>query len=154
MRCPYCKSQKDKVIDSRSAADGTSIRRRRECLKCSRRYTTYEKVEEAPFRVIKKDGTRVPFDRDRILHGMMKACEKRPVATEDLERVVDHVEAEINRLFDKEVASKFIGNLVMDALRDLDQVAYVRFASVYREFKDVKEFLGELRTVLGQDGDG
>ncbi|MCB9833262.1 MAG: transcriptional repressor NrdR [Planctomycetes bacterium] len=154
MRCPYCKSQKDRVIDSRGAADGTAIRRRRECLSCSRRYTTYEKVEEAPFRVIKKDGTRVPFDRDRILAGMMKACEKRPVSAEDLDRVVDHVEAEINRLFDKEVASKFIGNLVMDALRELDQVAYVRFASVYREFKDVKEFLAELESVLGQDGDG
>ena len=154
MRCPFCKGNNDKVIDSRAASDGAVIRRRRECVDCARRYTTYEKVEEIPFRVIKKDGTRVPFDRDRILSGMVKACEKRPVAMDDLDRVTTEIESKINEMFDKEVASKFIGNLVMDALRKLDQVAYVRFASVYREFKDVSEFLDELRHVLEKDSDG
>ena len=154
MKCPFCKGVKDKVIDSRSASDGSVIRRRRECQSCSRRYTTYEKVEEVPFRVIKKDGTRVPFDRDRIMRGMMKACEKRPVSGEDLDRVANDIEARINEMFDKEVASKFIGNMVMEALRTLDQVAYVRFASVYREFKDVSEFMDELRLVLEKDKDG
>jgi len=154
MKCPFCKSRKDKVIDSRSAHDGAVIRRRRECVQCGRRYTTYEKVEEIPFRVIKKDGTRVPFDRDRIQGGMMKACEKRPVSMEALETVTDDIESRINEMFDKEVASKFIGNLVMDALQRLDQVAYVRFASVYREFKDVNEFMDELRNVLKKDVDG
>ncbi|MEZ6197640.1 MAG: transcriptional regulator NrdR [Planctomycetota bacterium] len=148
MKCPFCRSQKDKVIDSRVAQEGATIRRRRECLSCGRRYTTYEKVEEVPFRVIKKDGVREPFDRDKILRGIMKACEKRKVSAEDIERVVDRIEARINEMFDKEVASKFIGNMVMEALRELDQVAYVRFASVYREFKDVSEFMDELRVVL------
>ena len=154
MKCPFCKEQKDKVIDSRASNDGGSIRRRRECLSCGRRYTTYEKVEEIPFRVIKKDGLRVPFDRDLILKGMMKACEKRPVSMDELEGVVDSIEARVNEMFDKEVASKFIGNMVMDALRELDQVAYVRFASVYREFKDVGEFMEELKAMLEKESHG
>lgn len=153
MRCPFCKGLKDKVIDSRTASDGAVIRRRRECLNCGRRYTTYEKVEEVPFRVIKKDGNRVPFDRDLILKGMLKACEKRPVSVEQLETVATDIEARVNDMFDKEVASKFIGNMVMEALRELDAVAYVRFASVYREFKDVGEFMEELRDLeKGTDG--
>ncbi len=154
MRCPYCKSLKDKVVDSRTAADGTSIRRRRECDVCGRRYTTYEKVEEVPFFVIKKDGARVPFDRDRIRNGVTKACEKRPVSAEQIDALLDDIEARINEMFDKEVASKFIGNMVMDSLQELDQVAYVRFASVYRDFKDVNEFVDELRRILERDGDG
>ncbi|MEE9392404.1 MAG: transcriptional regulator NrdR [Planctomycetota bacterium] len=154
MKCPFCKASKDKVIDSRTAGDGSVIRRRRECLGCGRRYTTYEKVEDILFRVIKKDGVRVPFVRDRIMSGMLKACEKRPVSTEQLEGVVDDIETRINEMFDKEVASKFIGNMVMDALRSLDQVAYVRFASVYREFKDVNEFMSELKEMLEKTSDG
>lgn len=154
MRCPYCKSLKDKVVDSRTASDGASIRRRRECDICGRRYTTYEKVEEVPFFVIKKNGTRIPFDRDRIRRGVIKACEKRPISAEKIEALLDDIEARINDMFDKEVASKFIGNMVMDSLRDLDQVAYVRFASVYREFKDVNEFVSELRHILERETDG
>ncbi len=154
MRCPYCKNTKDKVVDSRTAADGTSIRRRRECDACGRRYTTYEKVEEVPFFVIKKNGTRVPFDRDRIRNGVVKACEKRPVSAEQVDALLDDIEARINEMFDKEVASKFIGNMVMDSLQELDQVAYVRFASVYREFKDVNEFVHELRRIVERESDG
>jgi transcriptional repressor NrdR len=154
LRCPYCKSLKDKVVDSRTASDGASIRRRRECDICGRRYTTYEKVEEVPFFVIKKNGTRIPFDRDRIRRGVIKACEKRPISAEKIEALLDDIEARINDMFDKEVASKFIGNMVMDSLRDLDQVAYVRFASVYREFKDVNEFVSELRHILERETDG
>ena len=154
MKCPFCKNQDDKVIDSRAAVDGSVIRRRRECLGCGRRFTTYEKLEEVPLRVIKKDGTRVPFDREKILRGLMKACEKRPVSTEQLEKVVADIEARVNEMFDREVASKFIGNMVMEALRELDQVAYVRFASVYREFKDVTEFMTELEAMLGKKGHG
>jgi len=154
MKCPFCKKQKDKVIDSRASNDGGAIRRRRECVECGRRYTTYEKVEEVPFRVIKKDGLRVPFDRDLIFKGMMKACEKRPVAMDDLDAVVDSIEARVNEMFDREVASKFIGNMVMEALRELDQVSYVRFASVYREFKDVGEFMEELKAMLEKETHG
>lgn len=154
MKCPFCKSLKDKVIDSRGCGDGSSIRRRRVCNSCNRRFTTYEKVEEIPFRVIKKDGTRVNFDRDRIMRGMMTACEKRPISSAQLDAVCVDIETRINELFDKEVASKFIGNMVMDALRTLDEVAYVRFASVYREFKDVNEFMDELRNVLAKEKDG
>ncbi len=154
LRCPYCKNTKDKVVDSRTAADGTSIRRRRECDACGRRYTTYEKVEEVPFFVIKKNGTRVPFDRDRIRNGVVKACEKRPVSAEQVDALLDDIEARINEMFDKEVASKFIGNMVMDSLQELDQVAYVRFASVYREFKDVNEFVHELRRIVERESDG
>lgn len=154
MKCPFCKSKKDKVIDSRSANEGAIIRRRRECLACGRRYTTYEKVEDIPFRVVKKDGSREPFDRGKILSGMVKACEKRPVATDALERVTNEIETKVTEMFDREVSTKFIGSLVMEALRKLDEVAYVRFASVYREFKDVSEFMEELRVVLGKTSDG
>ena len=150
MRCPYCKSNDDKVIDSRTSGDAAVIRRRRECLGCSRRFTTYETIEEIQLRVIKKDGTRVPFDREKILRGMLIACQKRPIATERLEKVAGDIESQLHEMFDKEVASKYIGHLVMEALRDLDQVAYVRFASVYREFKDVNQFLDELKPLLGR----
>lgn len=151
MRCPFCKAVEDKVIDSRASNDQVTIRRRRECLECGRRFTTYERIEEAPFRVVKKDGTRVPFDRQKILSGMLRACEKRPVSTETLEEITTRIEGRINEMFDAEVSSRFIGNLVMEELRKLDQVAYVRFASVYREFKDVGEFLSELKSILHRE---
>ncbi|MEW6355062.1 MAG: transcriptional regulator NrdR [Planctomycetota bacterium] len=151
MRCPYCKHDEDKVVDSRSAAEGATIRRRRECLKCGRRFTTYERIEEGYMRVVKKDGSRAPFDRRKILAGLMRACEKRPVSTDTLERVVTEIEHEIYERFDKEVPTKFIGELVMHKLRDMDDVAYIRFASVYREFKDVSEFVSEVRPMLRHD---
>jgi transcriptional repressor NrdR len=148
MRCPYCRNDDDKVVDSRAAEDSSVIRRRRECLECSRRYTTYERVEDLPLRVIKKDGSRVPFDRNKILSGLHKACEKRPISAEVLEGAVRSIEDEINERADKEILSSVIGELVMQRLRDMDQVAYVRFASVYRDFKDVGQFLEELRPML------
>jgi transcriptional repressor NrdR len=152
LRCPYCNTDNDRVIDSRASADGISIRRRRECLECSRRFTTYERMEETPLRVVKKDGSRVPFDRGQILKGMLKACEKRPVAMEDLERITSDIERRLTEMFDREVSSKYIGQLVMEELKKLDQVAYVRFASVYREFKDVQQFLEELKPLLQKGG--
>lgn len=152
MRCPFCKKDNDKVIDSRSSNDGSVIRRRRECVACERRYTTYERVEEAPFRVVKKDGSRQPFERPKITHGIERACEKRPVSTEQIEQLTDRIEARVKEMFDTEVSSRVIGNMVMDELRSLDPVAYVRFASVYREFKDVSEFMNELASVRGKEG--
>lgn len=152
MRCPYCNTDNDRVIDSRASADGMSIRRRRECLECNRRFTTYERMEETPLRVVKKDGSRVPFDRGQILKGMLKACEKRPVAIEDLERITGDIERRLTEMFEREVSSKYVGQLVMEELKKLDQVAYVRFASVYREFKDVQQFLDELKPLLQKSG--
>ena len=145
MRCPFCKVDNDRVVDSRVRQGGTVIRRRRECRACGRRYTTLERVEQTPLRVIKKDGSRVPFERQKILQGLLKACYKRPVSREQLEEVTDEVEAALAERLEGEIPSKAIGELVMKRLRDLDQVAYVRFASVYREFKDVSEFLEEVK---------
>ncbi|MHC4779504.1 MAG: transcriptional regulator NrdR [Planctomycetota bacterium] len=153
MRCPFCREDKDRVVDSRSSKDGFIIRRRRECLECQRRFTTYERIEETPLRVVKKDGSRVPFDRDRIRNGLLKACEKRPVSVNLIEDITSQIEVEIHEMFDKEVRSKFVGELVMNKLKNLDQVAYVRFASVYREFKDVSEFLDELKPMLEKRGE-
>jgi len=152
MRCPFCKTENDKVVDSRSSEGGAVIRRRRECIECGRRYTTYERVEEIPLRVIKKDGSREPFERGKILAGMLKACEKRPVATEALERIVSDIERRLADIAEREVTSRQIGEMVMQALRELDQVAYVRFASVYRAFKDINQFLEELRPMLERRG--
>jgi len=148
MKCPFCGHQEDKVVDSRASADGRSIRRRRECLGCGKRFTTYEHVEEQPLMVIKKDGRREPFDRHKVLAGLVKACEKRPVGMEDLERLVDELERELSRQFEREVPSREIGERVMRQLHALDPVAYVRFASVYREFKDVEQFMRELKELL------
>lgn len=148
MKCPRCKQDNDRVVDSRSASDGAAIRRRRECLECYLRYTTYERVEDTPLRVIKKSGERVRFERERVLQGMMRACEKLPVSTEQLEDAASHVEARCHEEYDREVPSSVIGSLVMEELKHLDQVAYVRFASVYREFKDVAQFLDELKPIL------
>ena len=147
MRCPFCKNDETKVIDSRNSQD-FSIRRRRECLDCSRRFTTYERIEESPIKVIKKDGTRVPFDRNRIRAGIEKACYKRPISNEDIDQLVADVEAAIYEDGLRELPSRQIGEMVFSALRDLDKVAFVRFASVYREFKDVNDFVDELQPIL------
>ena len=154
MNCPFCKADSDKVVDSRPADDGFAIRRRRECLTCGKRYTTYERVDGVPLRVIKKDGSRAPFDRARLLAGILKACEKRPVRTGLLEGVIDKIEREACKTADNEIASRAIGEMVMAELREIDHVAYVRFASVYRDFKDVNQFLDELRPLLQKPGPG
>ena len=151
MRCPFCREDHDKVVDSRSSGEGAIIRRRRECLECGRRFTTYERIETLPLRVIKKAGHRVAFDRTKIMSGLIRACEKRPVSTERLEEIVMEIENEIYTHFDKEVTSRHIGQLVMRQLHNLDKVAYVRFASVYREFKDVSEFVDEVRPMLDRN---
>ena len=148
MKCPFCKSDDTRVVDSRASADGFAIRRRRECLACGRRYTTYERIEESPIRVVKKDGGREPFERRKILSGLIKACEKRSVSIETLDEIVTRIELQVTEQFDREVPSSFIGRLIMRELRKVDQVAYVRFASVYREFKDITEFMDEIRPML------
>ena len=148
MKCPFCGHQEDKVVDSRASSDGASIRRRRECLGCGKRFTTYEHVEEQPLMIIKKDGRREPFDRHKLLAGLVKAWEKRPVSMDDLERLVDELERELSQQFEREAPSREIGERVMKRLHALDPVAYVRFASVYREFKDVEQFMRELKDLL------
>jgi transcriptional repressor NrdR len=148
MRCPFCGFLDSKVIDSRESKKGISIRRRRECESCGRRFTTYEKVEEIPYMIIKKDGSRQMFDRQKLLKGLMKACEKRPIALARLEEIVEEIETKLQERQDKEIKASEIGQFVMDKLRDLDKVAYVRFASVYREFRDVLEFKHELEALL------
>lgn len=148
MICPFCGSNEDKVIDSREASEGAAIRRRRECLKCQRRYTTYERLEESPLLVVKKDGRRDPFDRKKILSGVLKACEKRPIPMEQIEALVEAIEREIRSDSEKEIPSMEIGEKVMQRLNALDAVAYVRFASVYRSFKDLNQFMKELRAAL------
>ena len=148
MRCPFCGHREDRVIDSRESEEDDYIRRRRECLKCERRFTTYERIEGISLMVVKKDGRREPFDRKKILAGLTKACEKRPVSTETLEALTDTIERNLQKRFDKEVHSKQIGEELMHRLHALDEVAYVRFASVYRQFKDLNEFMGELKGML------
>lgn len=148
MKCPYCADQEDKVIDSRPTDDGATIRRRRECLKCHKRYTTYEKVESLPILVVKKDGSRQPYEREKVQKGILRACEKRNVSAEQLEALVDSIEGQIYNSLEREITTEFIGELVMDKLRDLDEVAYVRFASVYRHFKDINTFMSELNKLL------
>ena len=148
MTCPFCAHRQDRVIDSRESKEGDVIRRRRECLKCERRFTTYERSDEVPYMVVKRDGRREKFDRQKVLEGLMKACEKRPVAMAKLAGVVDEVESLLADSQDREVPTTVIGELVMDRLRGLDKIAYVRFASVYRDFQDVEAFLNELKDVL------
>lgn len=148
MKCPFCGDLEDKVIDSRISTEGDTIRRRRECLKCQKRFTTYERLEEIPLMVIKKDGRREPFDRKKLLAGILKACEKRPIPMEKIEGMVDEIERTLQRNYEKEVSSTDIGELVMKQLHNLDEVAYVRFASVYRQFKDINQFMSELSTLL------
>lgn len=148
MKCPFCSHLDDKVIDSREVRAGNSIRRRRECLKCGRRFTTYERIDEIPYMVIKKDGRREKFDRQKILVGLLKACEKRPVPVGKLEMIVNEAEAFVSGAPDRERTTSEIGELLMSKLKKLDKVAYVRFASVYLDFKDVKEFMNELKGLL------
>ena len=148
MRCPYCGFRESKVVDSRPADEGSSIRRRRECLSCEKRFTTYETVERMPLMLIKRDGTRQAYDRQKLLNGLVKACEKRPVSLMQLEQIVDYVEQKLFSSLESEVSSKVIGELVMEQLRKVDEVAYVRFASVYRQFKDINTFMEELNTLL------
>ena len=148
MRCPFCKKDHDKVIDSRSANAGATVRRRRECLACKKRFTTYEKVEEITLYVIKKDGRRDVFDREKIKRGLLTSCKKRPVSLQTIEDIVNRIEIELYENYDREVKSTKIGDLVMRELKGVDNVAYVRFASVYREFKDVNEFMRELKPML------
>lgn len=150
MRCPFCAAGDDKVIDSRESHEGRVIRRRRECLKCGRRYTTYERVEEITPLIIKKDGRREAFDREKLLAGVHKACEKRPVSSEALETLVDDIERKLQESGEKEVESALIGEELMRRLHALDEVAYVRFASVYRSFKDIAEFMTELKDLLAE----
>jgi len=151
MKCPFCGYKEDKVVDSRATAEESAVRRRRECLQCGKRFTTYEYVEEVSLMVIKKDGRREPFDRKKILAGIVKACEKRPVSVEKMEEIVSQVERAIQKKSDREVPSTRIGELVMEKLKTLDDVAYVRFASVYRQFKDVGQFMVELKDILGKE---
>ena len=147
MQCPYCNYKESKVIDSRHT-DLKSIRRRRECESCKKRFTTYEKIETTPLMVIKKDNSREYFDREKIKYWLLKACEKRPVSIDEIESIVVHIENEINKCFIEEIETKKIGEMVMDKLKELDEVAYVRFASVYRQFKDINTFVNELKTIL------
>ena len=150
MKCPFCSSEDSKVVDSRHSEDGISIRRRRECLGCGKRFTTYETVESLPIIVVKKDGSRQSFDRNKILNGMLRACENRPVSGASLEKATQEIEQIVQNSLEREVHSDYIGELVMDRLRPLDEVSYVRFASVYRQFKDINSFMAELEKILGE----
>lgn len=147
MQCPYCNYKESKVVDSRHT-DSNSIRRRRECESCKKRYTTYETIETTPVMVVKKDNTREYFDREKIKSGLIKSCEKRPVSIDQIEGVVSYIENEINKNYMTEVETKLIGEMIMDKLKDIDEVSYVRFASVYRQFKDINTFVNELKTIL------
>lgn len=149
MRCPFCGHIEEKVVDSREARDGEVIRRRRQCLHCGRRFTTYERIEEVQFMVVKKDGRREPFDRNKVLSGLLKATQKRPVGVAELEKIADEVETRLMEKPDREITSQEIGELIMNTLYHLDEVAYVRFASVYRQFRDVNEFVEEVKSLLG-----
>ncbi len=150
MKCPYCGYKEDKVVDSRSSSEANSVRRRRECLKCERRFTTYEYIEQIPLLVVKKDSRRESFDRNKILSGIIKACEKRPVSLQKMEDMVTSIERIVMRKYEKEIPAPIVGELVMEKLAGVDDVAYVRFASVYRQFKDVNQFMKELQEMLGK----
>ena len=155
MKCPFCENEDTKVIDSRPTEDGHAIRRRRGCERCGRRFTTYEKVEESIIMIIKKDGRREAFDRSKVANGIIKACEKRPVSMAEIESITNNIERGLSNLMKKEVKSEFIGELVMDELKKLDEVAYVRFASVYRQFTDVNTFIKEIEKLMGnKDANG
>ena len=150
MKCPYCGYSESKVVDSRPTEEETAIRRRRECEKCAKRFTTYEKIEEVPLVIIKKDGSREVYQRGKLINGFLKACEKRPVSLKQIEEVVDEIEKELYNSLDKEIDSKKIGEMVMKRLKQLDDVAYVRFASVYRQFKDLNTFMEELNKLINE----
>lgn len=148
MKCPFCSANEDKVVDSRESREGDVIRRRRECLKCQRRFTSYERIDEIPYMVVKKDGRREPFDRQKIMSGLLKACEKRPISPSKLEAIANAIEKFVQESRDRERSTEKIGELIMRKLKDIDKVAYVRFASVYLEFKDVSEFMNELKALV------
>ena len=148
MKCPFCGYDDSKVLDTRPTDEGNTIRRRRECLNCQKRFTNYEKIEQSPIMVIKKDGNRQAFDREKIIRGMIKSCEKRPVSAADIEEAVNNIEKKIENSMKKEISSLEVGEMVMDELKDLDEVSYVRFASVYREFKDLQSFIDELENFV------
>lgn len=150
MKCPYCGYEESKVIDSRSADDGERIRRRRECLKCGKRFTTHEVIETVPIIVVKRDKSREVFDRNKLVGGLLRACEKRPVSIADIEQMVDKIESKLQSSFDREVTSQTIGELAMEQLKPMDEVSYVRFASVYRQFKDINTFMEELNKLLSE----
>jgi transcriptional repressor NrdR len=154
MKCPQCSFEEDKVVDSRTTKEGEAIRRRRECLKCGHRFTTYEYIERVPMMVVKKDGRREEYSREKLLGGLLKACEKRPVSREQIERVIDDIETVLFSKFKNEVRSTEIGNLVVERLQSLDEVAYVRFASVYRQFKDINQFMSEVKLLLDRQNRG
>lgn len=149
LRCPYCAYEESKVVDSRSTEDYTAIRRRRECLKCGKRYTTYEKVEDIPILVIKKDLTRENFNKEKIINGLIKACQKRPVSRKQIEDIADDIEKTISNKMLTEVKSEYIGEMIMERLKEVDEVSYVRFASVYRQFKDINTFMEEIKRLMG-----
>ena len=151
MKCPFCGYEESKVIDSRPTDEGEKIRRRRECMSCTKRFTTYEIIESLPIIVIKKDKSRESFNRDKLMTGLLRACEKRPVSIDQLDNMIDEIEVIIQNSLDREVSSEKIGELVMDKLKNIDEVAYVRFASVYRQFKDINTFMNELNKLLGKD---
>ena len=151
MKCPNCEGNDDKVVDSRPAEDGSSIRRRRECLLCGTRFTTYEKLEDMPLVVIKKDGSRQSFDRQKLLNGIMKSCEKRPITTQQIEKLIDNVERAAGNALKREITTSVIGELVLKHLRGIDEVAYIRFASVYRAFSDISSFFSEIESLLEND---
>lgn len=148
MKCPFCGYLEDKVVDSRESKDSDSIRRRRECLDCGRRFTSYERIDEIPYMVVKKDGRREIFDRNKIMSGLLRACEKRPISSSQLETIVDSVEKSVQEIPDREILTNEIGKIIMNHLKQLDKVAYVRFASVYLEFEDVSEFMTELKDLV------
>src|SRR3954466_11335667 len=152
MKCPFCNNLEDSVVDSRETKEGDTIRRRRECLACERRFTTYERIDEVPYMVVKKDGRREKFDRQKVLAGLLKACEKRPVSMGRLSELVDRVEARVTDSPDREISTIEVGEILMEALRSLDKIAYVRFASVYRDFQDEQAFFDELKTLMRQKG--
>ncbi len=151
MRCPFCREDNDKVIDSRTAQEGAAIRRRRLCLSCNRRFTTYESIEKTALKVVKRDGTRIPYDRNKLRSGLEKACWKRPISAEQIDNIVSRIETLVESKFDAEVESRFLGEAVMEELKILDEIAYIRFASVYRQFKDVQEFVKGLGMILKQN---
>jgi len=150
VKCPFCNHLQDKVVDSRESKEGDAIRRRRECLACERRYTTYERIDEVPYMVIKKDGRREKFDRQKVLNGLLKACEKRPVSMGKLSEMVNQVESKVSDSADREISTRDVGEFLMDHLRELDKIAYVRFASVYRDFQDEQAFFDELKSLMRQ----
>ncbi len=154
MKCPFCENDDTKVIDSRHTEEGHAIRRRRECDVCGKRFTTYEKIEEMVLMVVKKDGSREAFDRNKVMNGIIKACEKRPVSADEIDRIVSEIERGLNNMMEKEIPSTFIGELIMEQLQQVDEVAYVRFASVYRQFTDVSTFVAEIEKLLGNKKKG